>query len=253
MFRKPIVLLVFAALTTAFPGCKSGDPRGSAMGQDYLDHEFHCTEGPLPTETDSGFRLIKEAVRQSWTGENRTTARIVLTGDSTIALFAGPRLQAYLPGLDVANRGIGGETTAGLLERLDRDVVSLRPQTVVIVIGGNDILQGRCMKDVLNNTAAVFRALKQKVPGVQIVMVSVPPVVSWKANSITPYYNRKLEYLTRDEQVQYLDLWPSMADTDKPQLKEEFRFVLPNGRVDQVHFNEKGYEVFGRLLRDRLR
>lgn len=83
-------------------------------------------------------------------------------------------------------------------------------------------------------------------------MVSIPPVVSWKANSITPYYNRKLEYLTRDEGIEYLDLWPALSDSDKPQLKEEFYFRLPGGKVDQVHFNDKGYETFGRLLQPLL-
>lgn len=245
-------LTLVAILLASASACRIAEPRGNSMGQDYLEREFKCTETPLPVEVDPGFGLIKQAVRANWGNENRKSARIVLTGDSTIALFAGPRLQAYLPGLDVANRGIGGDTSGGLLARLDSDVVALHPSTVVIVIGGNDILQGRCMRTVLTNTTNIFRTLKESLPGVRIIMVSIPPVVSWKANSITPYYNRKLEYLTRDEGIEYLDLWPALSDSDKPQLKEEFHFRLPGGKVDQVHFNDKGYETFGRLLQPLL-
>jgi lysophospholipase L1-like esterase len=38
----------------------------------------------------------------------------------------------------VVNQGIGGDTAVGLLERFERDVTRLKPDMVIITIGGND-------------------------------------------------------------------------------------------------------------------
>lgn len=230
--------------------CRTADPRPETIGQDYLDREFKCTEAPLPVESDIRVRLMRAGFRDAWKG--RTNADIVFTGDSTMAIFGGDRLQTMLPGFDIVNRAIGGETTAGLLERLDQDIVTLRPRVVAIVIGGNDLLGGRCMRIALQNTQLILQKLKASLPNTRVIMVSIPPVVSWKASSITPYYNRKLEYMTRDLGITFLDLWPAMGDLEKPGLKQEYRFIMPNGKEDQVHFNEAGYLVFANLLRPLL-
>ncbi|MCE9596464.1 MAG: hypothetical protein K8S54_00710 [Spirochaetia bacterium] len=234
--------------TLGLTQCRSSDQRAETIGQDYLDREFKCSEAPLSVESDLRIQFARTAFRESWKN-GKTTADIVFTGDSTMAIFGGDRLHTLLPGLDIANRAIGGETTAGLLDRLDADVVSMHPRVVAIVIGGNDLLGGRCMRTALQNTEMIFKKLKGSLPNSTLIMVSIPPVVSWKANNITPYYNRKLEYLTRDMGITFLDLWPSLAEAEKPGLKQEYRFVMPNGKEDQVHFNEAGYAVFARLLR----
>ena len=43
------------------------------------------------------------------------------------------------PTLNVANRGISGDTTRGMLLRLDDDVLSLDPSAVVMLMGTNDL------------------------------------------------------------------------------------------------------------------
>lgn len=51
-------------------------------------------------------------------------------------------LEQRFPGtrIDVVNKGIGGETAAGTLARLDRDVLSLHPDLVIWQLGTNDAL-----------------------------------------------------------------------------------------------------------------
>jgi lysophospholipase L1-like esterase len=53
-------------------------------------------------------------------------------------------LKRRLPGLgvEVANRGIGGEVVSDNLNRLDRDALALRPDLVVWQVGTNDALRG---------------------------------------------------------------------------------------------------------------
>jgi len=63
-------------------------------------------------------------------------ADIIYLGDSRIASWAP--LPA-IPGLSATNAGVGGETTAKVLERLDRDVLQRNPQVVVLQVGVNDL------------------------------------------------------------------------------------------------------------------
>jgi len=237
-----------AAATVLLLQCRSAQP--IPLESNFLDTETDCVAGPLNHEKDQGFQILKEFLREGWKREGRQRADIVLTGDSTIALFIPQRISAYLPGRDVANRAIGGETTAGLQERLTQDVVALRPRVVIFAIGGNDILGGRCLRDSLARTRKLIEMLKVQLPAARIVVVSVPPVVLERANLVSPYYNKKLEYLSADLKVEFLDLWPGLSDGRE--LKKEYRFELPNGKIDQVHFNEKGYEAFGKSLQPFL-
>ena len=43
------------------------------------------------------------------------------------------------PGIPVANRGIGSETTRGLLFRFNEDVLDLRLKVIVLLTGSNDL------------------------------------------------------------------------------------------------------------------
>ena len=51
----------------------------------------------------------------------------------------------------IINKGIPGDTTTGLLSRSDRDVLLLMPQSVIILIGTNDLLLGRPVDIVYEN------------------------------------------------------------------------------------------------------
>jgi len=48
------------------------------------------------------------------------------------------------------NSGIGGETSKDLLKRIDRDVLSFKPDLVIITIGGNDTWKGITIQEYQN-------------------------------------------------------------------------------------------------------
>jgi lysophospholipase L1-like esterase len=43
---------------------------------------------------------------------------------------------------EIVNAGVNGDTAAGLLARLDDDVIATAPAAVVVLIGGNDLRAG---------------------------------------------------------------------------------------------------------------
>jgi len=76
-------------------------------------------------------------------GEN-----IICFGDSLTAGTGAttgmdyPSQLARMIGRPVINAGLPGDTTAGALARLERDVLSRSPRIVLITIGGNDLTHG---------------------------------------------------------------------------------------------------------------
>src|SRR6478736_4975259 len=59
---------------------------------------------------------------------------LVFLGDS-ITQGWGDDFRGKFPGMKVANRGISGDTSRGLLARLDDDVLALDPRGIVLLIG----------------------------------------------------------------------------------------------------------------------
>ena len=86
----------------------------------------------------------------------------------------GGGLGAAFPGIKVANRGISGDTTRGVLIRLQEDVLSLEPSAVVLLIGTNDIEDGASPEVIAGNLALIVAALEKHGP-MPIVLCQVFP------------------------------------------------------------------------------
>lgn len=105
--------------------------------------------------------------------------RIVLFGDSRIAMW---QPLPDLPGVQIINRGAGSETTDQLLRRIDRDVIGLHPDAVIIEMGINDLKdiglfpeRGREIVNSCNaNTDLMLERLRQA--NVPTVLLTIFPV-----------------------------------------------------------------------------
>ena len=53
--------------------------------------------------------------------------------------------------MKVANRGISGDTTRGMLIRLKEDVLALQPSAVVLLMGTNDLEEGATPEVIAGN------------------------------------------------------------------------------------------------------
>ena len=255
LMPKPAFILPILLIALWITSCQV-QKRGSSFGADFFRRDFVCSAAPPRHETSARYRAAYAEVRRRFALDSKTrrNADIVLTGDSTAMLFTDELLKRELPDLNIVNRGIGGDTTRLLLGRVE-DVTVLKPRAVIVAIGGNDLLGGRCISEILGNTEKIIAKLQASSPALRVVLVSIPPVLTWKANSISPYYNYRLRRLTlRQSRVSYLDLWSELSDVDYPQLKAEFHRVNPGGKKkpDVIHFNEAGYAAWARLIRKSL-
>ena len=101
--------------------------------------------------------------------------QIVLFGDS-ITEFFDERLLDGKSKLRIYNRGISGDTSNRLLERLDENVLSIAPAQIILLIGTNDFGVGADSDYVFGNIKETVERIKAALPGVNLVVQCIYPV-----------------------------------------------------------------------------
>src|SRR5437016_5032683 len=90
--------------------------------------------GAGPIRRQDWFRKLWADRRVKWAGRiEQDRNAVVLLGDS-ITQGWGEDFSAWFPGMKLANRGISGDTSRGVLIRLREDVLMLHPAAVVLLI-----------------------------------------------------------------------------------------------------------------------
>lgn len=193
------------------------------------------------------FRKLWLEKRSRWF---RHTARdqgaVVFLGDS-ITQGWGDDLGGSFGPLKVANRGISGDTTRGMLLRLERDVLALHPRAVVMLMGTNDLEEGDSAREIASNVRAIVRRLVRQDPKMPILLCKVFPsseTMRRSAKDIRRINRLCANYVERVPQVTVLDTWSIFANEDGDATRAEF--------PDLLHPNEQGYKKWADALRPAL-
>ena len=179
-----------------------------------------------------------------WT-ERRTTWAGQIAQDQRAVVFLGKACRAGLhEHLKVANRGISGDTTRGVLLRLREDVLSLNPSAVVLLIGTNDLEENATPWTVAANLRLILAALHAHDPALPVVLCAVMPSSATKqrpAFLIRRVNQLFLEATLDQPQVTFVDTWKLFADAQNDAQLTEF--------PDLLHPNAAGYTKFAAALR----
>ena len=155
---------------------------------------------------------------------------VAFLGDS---LTDGYDLEKYYPNLTVINRGIGGETTVGLEERLAVSVYDVRPKVAVMLIGANN------MDTMLCNYESILKGLQENLPDTKVVLLSLTAMGGehWgRKNQLAAYNNVSIKLLAEKYGFEFVDLYSALYDVSIGEVYEGYT-------VDGGHFTPKGYEV----------
>jgi lysophospholipase L1-like esterase len=170
-----------------------------------------------------------------------TPGEIVFAGDSLIG--AGPWAELYSP---IKNRGIGGDTTAGLLDRLD-EITESHPRKIFLLIGTNCLAADIPAPQVVRNYRKILERIRQDSPRTKTYLIAVLPVNQHFAkgpvhdNATIRDLNAQLKQLASVmETVTYIDATPALSDAQGDLRKELSR--------DGLHLTLEGYLVLGKLL-----
>ncbi|HEV7501920.1 MAG TPA: GDSL-type esterase/lipase family protein [Vicinamibacteria bacterium] len=203
--------------------------------------------GAGPIRRYDWFQNVWRERRSAW-AERASLDRnaVVFLGDSITQGWGGG-LGAAFPGVKVANRGINGDTTRGVLLRLQDDVLSLDPAAVVLLIGTNDLEEGATPETIAGNLKLILGALEQHEPGLPIVLCQVFPSSASKKRSAEQIKAVNALYraaVKNDPRVTYLETWPLFADAAGDAKADEF--------PDLLHPEEVGYAKWAAALRPVL-
>jgi len=203
--------------------------------------------GTGPIRRYDWFRGLWQTRRAGWEAvRDGDRGSVVFLGDS-ITQGAGDDFQGLLPGLRLANRGISGDTTRGMLLRLQRDVLSLQPSVVVLLLGTNDLEEGASPEVIAGNLKLIIEAIHRDCPETPVVLNLVFPSSATKkrpAESIRQINELYAKAVRGDSLVTVVDTWSLFANAAGDAKPEE----MP----DLLHPNEAGYRKWAGALRPVL-
>jgi lysophospholipase L1-like esterase len=151
----------------------------------------------------------------------------------------------------VHNRGISGDITFGVLQRLD-EVIGGHPAKVFLLIGINDISRNIPDSVIIQNIRRITDRIREGSPRTRIYLQTLMPT----NNTFTQFkhhYNKGEHIHAVNEGIKQLaaahytliDLYPHFTDAEG---KLDRRYTL-----DGLHPNAEGYRVWVHLLKPYLR
>lgn len=160
-------------------------------------------------------------------------------------------LEKYYPQYTVYNRGISGDSTYHLLERME-DVYVLEPSVVVLLIGVNDFMNdARPVEDVVADYTKILDELKENLPETVVVCQSVYPGADGRQFKVADYnddiieLNKAIKELAEERNYIYADIHPYLLAEGSPLINSEYC-------TDGVHPNEAGYIVIAEHLTEYI-
>ncbi len=194
---------------------------------------------------DSSFRPNNFALKVAqFKSYPNSTKDIVFLGNS---ITAGVEWKELL-GLDQAcNRGISGDITFGVLERLD-EVTEGNPAKVFILIGINDISRNIPDGVIVNNYRRIISYIKTHAPKTKIYFHTLLPVNNeftqfknhYNKDEHILFVNNELKKITAETGITLIDLYPHFLDGSKKMDKQY--------TIDGLHLNAAGYKLWASVL-----
>ena len=192
--------------------------------------------GAGPIRRADWFRNLWKERRASWgTKVQQDQGALVFLGDS-ITQGWGDNIGGKFAGVKMANRGISGDTSRGVLIRLQEDVFSLKPSGVVLLIGTNDLEENASPETIAGNLKLIIAEIKHHNPNIPIVLCQVFPSSAKMRRSAAHIKEVNKLYaavVKGDTQVTLVETWPLFANAEGDAKLEEF--------PDLLHPNEAGY------------
>ena len=203
--------------------------------------------GAGPIRRMEWFRELWDQRRTAWAGKVAADqGAVVFLGDS-ITQGWGDDMHKAFGAMKVANRGISGDTTRGMLIRLQQDVLALKPTAVVLLAGTNDLEEKATPDVIAGNVKLILAALRTNRADLPVVLCKVFPSAASKSRSAAQIkaVNDLYAGLVKDQpQVTLLETWKPFADPAGDAIPAEF--------PDLLHPNEAGYLKWAAALRPIL-
>lgn len=196
----------------------------------------------LPAQQQEPFSTYYEQRQSHFSLLPNHRAEVVFLGNS---ITDGAEWQEMFADKKIINRGISGDYTEGVLNRID-EIVKLRPGKLFLMIGVNDLARGRSASYVVNNILQITTKLKEALPTVEIYVQSILPV-NKNYKKFTEHVNKEKEILQINAELQrlahnyiYINLHSHFTD--------EAGNLHKNFTNDGLHLNGEAYLLWKHLV-----
>jgi lysophospholipase L1-like esterase len=256
------LLLVATALTASLPGGSTGSPTPSpspSLVAALITPDPTATETPTPTPTEDPTATPTDtptptptATPTKATAKPKATPRVysfVALGDSLTSGYnnPGPAWPSRLDGMDANlslahNAGIPGDTTAGMLSRLDRDVFAYSPGVLFVLGGTNDMGHNYNYSTIIANLRAII--VKAQAKKIKVFLITVPPNSSTTMRPSIDTLNASLQSLANAYRIYLIDIHKPLSGTNG--------LILAKYTVDGLHFNDAGAQLVANTIYNRI-
>lgn len=170
----------------------------------------------------------------------------------------------------VLNKGVAGNNSAQLVQRVDKDVVAEKPDLVLIMVGTNDMINSQkfvSFDSYFANLKEVVSKIRAGSTATKIVLANVLPVdedylfqrhdkalYSLLPNNKLDSLNAMLFNFAKDNKLHFVDVNQDFRN-ENMSFKESSSLLINrlNGGVDDgVHPTKLGYELIANRFYDTL-
>lgn len=151
---------------------------------------------------------------------------------------------------EARNRGISGDISFGVLERLD-EVTEGKPARIFILIGINDIARNIPDEVILQNYRRMISRIRAASPSTKLYFNSLLPVNNtfpdrnhFNKDEHIAAVNEGLKKICQEENITLIDIHPLFLDTEK-RLDKQYTY-------DGLHLNAAGYQRWAIILKPYL-
>ncbi|MCS6824426.1 MAG: GDSL-type esterase/lipase family protein [Cytophagaceae bacterium] len=172
---------------------------------------------------------------------------IIFAGNS---ITEGADWKALTGYSNILNRGISGDVTYGLLQRID-EIIARRPSRLFIKIGINDIAKDIPDAVIADNCRKIILKVRQGSPSTKIYLQSILPV-NPMYKGFPQHYDKTehilgtnilLKKIADSCNITFIDLYPYFCDRNG-MLNAEYTY-------DGLHLNKKGYQQWVAVLKQK--
>lgn len=219
------VLVVTGILCLPLPGCdQSSEPVSTPAPADRVDR-YRSLDHGRPSGATGSPQILRPTIVALG---NSLTAGLGVPPEESYPSQLQRRLEAGGYPYRVINAGMSGETSAGMLRRVEW-VLKSNPSLVILETGGNDGLRGLDLQETRRNLEAIIRRLK--AAGVTVVLAGMKLPPNYGA-AYTAEFARLFPELARAHDLPFMSFFLEGVAT---------RAAL--NQADGIHPTGEGYRV----------
>jgi lysophospholipase L1-like esterase len=172
---------------------------------------------------------------------------ILFVGSSSFTKWTD--VQSYFPDYPIINRGFGGSTLPDVIRYANDIIFPYHPRQVVIYCGENDFEEAdsATVQIVFDRFKQLFQLIRRKIPGENIVYISMKPSPSRARRMPKEEQLNKLakNFLSTQKNASFVDVYHKMLDKEGKPMPDIFL-------EDNLHMNAKGYVIWQKAIEPYL-